>query len=33
MEQLNLQNEDDHEVSARTACGLHQRQRIVEMLP
>ena len=33
MEQLNPQNEDDDEVSTRTASGLHQRQRIVEMLP
>ena len=31
MEQLNLQNEDDDEVSTRTASGLHQRQRIVEI--
>ena len=33
MEQVNLQNEDDDEVSMRTASGLHQRQCIVEMLP
>ena len=33
MEQLNLQNEDDDKVSTRAASGLHQRQRIVEMLP